>query len=165
MDDLNLAQQGKFPAEKVAPGAYNSRVKCLPLQAVLSANLGVGDEILGLKLPENAKIVDATLRVSGTAGATGIFDMGLKAGKVYDEDAAGGKEDFSEDSDALVKGVDAGGQAALGRMDETSVMLGGTKKRVGPGGLQVFVICTEITADLDSTPADLEGFVYYTLES
>lgn len=165
MKDLNSAKQDLFPPEKVAPGAYNSRVKCLPIQAVLSANLAVNDEIEGLKLPENAKIVDATLRVSGTTGTTGIFSMGLKAGKVYDEDEDSGDADFSKDADALVNGVDAGGQAALGRMAAGNVMLGGTKRRVGKGGLQVFITCTEATTALDVTPADIEGFVYYTLES
>lgn len=165
-DDINKAQLEKDPAQKVEPGEYNSRMKSLVLRADLDSDYAVNDEILGNLIPEGAKILDAYVRTTGTLGTTGIFDFGLKAGEVYDEDSS--EEDkleaFSEDQNALVNQADGGGQAVFKRADVNSVFLGSMKKKVGKGGLRPFIKFTEATTALGTTAQELEAVVFYSLE-
>lgn len=169
--DENLAKsEEEFPEQKVNPGSFNTRVKVIPIKKLLDRQYAADDEILGMTIPENAKILDAQLRVDGSTGTGGQFQMGLKAGFIYDEDSENEDkiEDFTEDPEALIggAGADAGGQAAFARMGSASNLLGANngRKRVGLGGLQVFVKCTEDSTTLDATPRYLEGFVSYLLE-
>lgn len=169
--DENLAKsQDEFPEQKVNPGSYNTKVKTVVIKKLLDEIIDADDEILGMKLPENAKILDAQLRVDGSTGTGGIFQMGLKAGFIYDEESQNEDklESFTEDPEALIGGAvaDAGGQAVFARMGIASNLLGAKNglKRVGLGGLQVFVKCTEATTSTDDTPRYLEGIVSYMLE-
>lgn len=170
LDDNLAKSEEEYPQQKVNPGSFNTRVKVVSVKKLLDRQYEPNDEILGLKLPENAKILDAQLRVDGSTGTGGQFQMGLKAGFIYDEASENEDklEDFAEDAEALIggTGADSGGQAAFARMGIASNLLGANngEKRVGLGGLQVFVKCTEASTTLDDTPRYLEGFVSYMLE-
>lgn len=166
-NDINLDQSvGKFPKEKTQPGEYNSKLKTAVLKYNIKAILAVNDEILGMNIPEGAKIQRAEVFINGSTGAGGIFDFGLKAGQVYDEDSSNEDklEAFAEDQNALVNQADAGGSAVRKTSDQLAVLLGGMNKKVGKGGLQMFVKVTEATTTTVATPRELEAIVTYSLE-
>lgn len=98
-------------------------------------------------IPVGATILGAKMFCNKSLGATGIFDLGLRAFTDMDGNTV------SEDADSLVKSLDLGGQAALASESLTSLAL---FKKVGqsstyPNGAQVFVTCTEL---MDGTVID-----------
>lgn len=166
--DDNLAQsETLFPPQKSAPSEVNARIKMISLRKRVDVILAVNDEINGSFVPENAKILDAFIHINGTTGVGGIFDFGLRAGQIFDEASANEDklEAFVENQNALVSQADAGGAAVLKRSDLTSVFLGGIAKKVGKGGLQIFIKVTEATTTTVATPVDLHALCIYSLES
>lgn len=149
LDSVNYAKEKA--GSKVAPGEQNGRVKgnydSYSLGGSVIAN---NDEIESIKIPEGAIIVDAWLK-SPSMGATGIFNLGLRAFEDADEASV------AEDADGLVQAADAGGQAVMKRADLTSALIG---KKVGKGGARVFVQCSEVTV---ATSGKVEWFVDYLL--
>lgn len=163
-DNYQLTQN--FPIEKTSPGQFNCKYKVLKMKRTLSTIIALNDEIDGLTLPEGALVLDAYIRISATAGTTGIFDLGLRAGNVQDESLEGGlalEVAFVEDANALVQAADAGGQAVLKRAAAASV-IGESLGKVGKGGLQVYATCTEATQDTVANPVIFEAAVFYSLE-
>ena len=63
-------------------------------------------------IPPNSVVTDAKIYINKSLGATGIFDLGYLANGVD-----------SADTDAFVKGADAGGQAVVQRADVNSAGL------------------------------------------
>ena len=166
--DDNLAQsETLFPPQKTSPNEVNARMKMISLRKRLDVIIAVNDEIRGAKVPEFAKIVDAYVQIDGSTGVGGIFDFGLRSGLIYDEASTNEDklETFAEDQNALVNQADAGGAAVLKRSDATSIFLGGIAKKVGQGGLQLFIKCTEATTTTVATPRDLHAVCFYDLES
>lgn len=167
-NDINLAKSvDTYPPQKTDPTEVNARMKQVTIKYLINSNLAVNDEILGSLIPENAKILDAVVRISASTGGGGIFNFGLKAGQIIDADSSNEDklEAYAEDEDALVQASDAGGQAVFKRAQLGSIFLNGMNKRVGKGGLQPFVKCTESPTTADVTPVELEATVYYSLES
>lgn len=167
-NDVNLGKSADlYPPQKTDPTEVNSRIKSIRLKYNMNAVIAVNDEILGSLIPENALIHDALVKISGSTGAGGIFDFGLKAGSVIDSDSSNedSLEAFAEDQDALILAADAGGQAVFKRAGLGSLFLNGMNKRVGKGGLQPFLKCTEATTTTVATPREIEAIVYYSLES
>lgn len=163
-DNYQLTQN--FPIEKSSPGQYNCKVKVLKMKKNLDVIVAINDEIDGLKLPEGALVLDAYIKIASTAGTTGIFDLGLRAGFVQDESLEGHlalEVPYVEDPNGLVQAADAGGQAVLKRAAAASIM-GESLGKVGKGGLQVFATCTEATQDTVANPAQFEAAVIYSLE-
>lgn len=167
-NDINLGKSADlYPPQKTDPTEVNARMKHITVKYLLDSNLAVNDEILGSKIPENAKILDAVFRVSASTGAGGIFNFGLKAGQIIDADSSNEDklEAYAEDEDALVQAADAGGQAVFKRAQLGSIFLNGMNKRVGKGGLQPFIKVTEAPTTANVTPVEIEATVYYSLES
>ena len=157
LNGKNSTKSVAFPIEKADPSEVDSRVKCIHEKydmADLGAILANGDEILGPKLPEGAKIVDATLKIDRSLGGTGLLDFGLKE---YTNKA---KVVVPEDQNALVNQANGAGQAVLKRADVTSLV--GIGQDIGLGGAQIFV---KVTAPSTVTDAVIEMFVFYMLES
>lgn len=164
--DDNLQKGENFPKERILPGEYNTKIKVLKMKRTLDTIIALNDEINGPSLPEGALVLDAYIRISGTAGATGIFTLGHRAGKVIDPSLEGESaltKDVVEDPDAFVQDADAGGQAVLKRAAAASI-LGESLGKVGRGGLQVFAKCTEVTGDTDNNSVLFEAAVFYSLE-
>lgn len=103
----NYALESASPQSKIENGAVFGKIHNLRESYTISAALADGDLIYGPMLPKGAVVIDAKLHVNATLGTGGILDLGHLAGDNGDE---------SEDLNAFVSGVDAGGQAALGRM-------------------------------------------------
>lgn len=103
----NYSNEIASPQAKIEQGAVFGKVHNLRESYTISAALADGDLIYGPMLPKGACVIDAKLHVDATLGTGGILDLGHLASE-------GGAE--SEDLNAFVSGVDAGGQAALGRM-------------------------------------------------
>lgn len=103
----NYALEIASPQAKIEDGAVFGKVHNLRESYTISAALADGDLIYGPMLPKGAVVLDAKLSVSATLGTGGILDLGHLAGD-------DGLE--SQDLNAFVSGVDAGGAAALGRM-------------------------------------------------
>ena len=131
----NYAEQFAYPPEKIAPSKVNNEIGAISEEYAFVANIfAIGDEILGPKLPEGAKILDAYVKC-GLVGTAGIFNLGTKAGL----DRAGNA--LAEDDNSLVDQVDAGNALdVLERADQDSALIGTI---VGKGGLQTFLTCTE----------------------
>ena len=110
----NYSKEIASPQEKIENGAVFGKLHNLRESYTIEAALADGDLIYGPILPKGAVVIDAKLSVSATLGTGGILDLGHLAG----ED---GLE--SEDLNAFVSGVDAGGQAALGSIGATSAGL------------------------------------------
>lgn len=102
----NYSNEIASPQAKIENGAVSGKVMNLRESYTISAALADGDLIYGPKLPKGAVVIDAKLEVDATLGTGGILDLGHLAGD-------DGLE--AEDLNAFVSGVDAGGQAALGR--------------------------------------------------
>jgi len=156
----NFQKSQDFPKAKTAPGELNTGIKYLHERydtsdaqgAGAGGVLAVGDKIAGPKLPEGAKILDSHCLIDQTAGATGIIDAGLEAFKDKDGNT------IAADPNGLNNQCDAGGQAVFQRADNNSPLIG---KKVGKGGAQVSMTCTEIFAT-NNPVIDLH--VYYALE-
>lgn len=103
----NYAKEIASPQTKIENGGVFGKVHNLRESYTIEAALADGDLIYGPLLPKGAVVIDAKLHVSATLGTGGILDLGHLAGDNGDE---------SEDLNAFISGVDAGGQAALGRM-------------------------------------------------
>ena len=86
--------------KKIWGGEINGRVKVLHEKITLTGDLAVNDTILGPKLPANAMVVDAYVRIPATLGATGIVSLGHGASV----DASGAA--ITLDADAFVAAAD-----------------------------------------------------------
>lgn len=130
-------------AQKIPAYDYYGKVRAIPFEYNLSAALTDGDQIVGVELPVNAKIIDAYLK-SPSMGATGIFSLGIK-----DEDGS--------NIDGLIESADAGGQAVLERAGANSDLIGTllTKK----SNLLLEVLETTI-----ATSGKIEGMVLISVE-
>src|SRR5690606_38007182 len=96
MATLNSINYAKIQNnQKVGPGEQNARVKAVYDSYALSAVINNNDEIDSLNLPEGAIISKAWIK-SPSMGATGIFQMGLRAHEDPSETAV------AEDPDGLV---------------------------------------------------------------
>ena len=156
-DNLQLGLN--FPIEKIPPGKYNCRTKTLIETHTTDRIIALNEEILGPKLPEGARVLDAKLMISGTTGAAGIFDLGHKAFETLAETPV----TVAEDQDAFVQQADAGGQAVLKRALLAS-KLGEVLGVIGKGGAQTFVKCTEATTTTLAAPVVIEWHIEYALE-
>lgn len=129
----NYAKEIAKPQEKIENGAVFGKVHNLRESYTISAALADGDLIYGPILPKGAVVLDAKLHVSATLGTGGILDLGHLAGNEGVE---------SEDLNAFVSGVDAGGQAALGRMAAGAA---GLYKKFGES-VRIVADCTEASS-------------------
>lgn len=152
LNGINYAKSLQAPVQKADPGEINAKVKCIRERYTLSAVLANGDEILGPILPAGAVILDAYVK-SPSLGATGIVTLGLKAFTDYE----GNTE--AADPDSLVVSADAGGAAVLERASAGSAAIG---KKVGTGGAQTVLTCTEASANAVGT---IEYVITYALEA
>lgn len=126
------------PRQMMPKGEVSGEVKVLRDKYTLGAIFALNDEINMGFVPEGSTIVDCKVVIPATLGATGIFSVGYRA--FTDSDGAA----VVEDANALVLAADAGGQAVLARMIAGCAGYG---KKVGSGGAQIFVTCTEVTVD------------------
>lgn len=149
MDNYNAIQVNDT---KVDPSMQNAKKKVVFDEYVLLAELAVNDELLMNKIPEGAIILDAGCFIPTTLGATGIIDMGLKAHVDKDGSAV------AEDSDSLIQQADGGGQAVY---DKSGIGAVGIGKKIGKGGAQPFLICTELSAA--GTGIKISAYVEYML--
>ena len=154
LNGKNYAKSVAFPIEKSDPNEVDARVKSIHETYTMAAVLANGDEILGPKLPEGAKIIDAMVVIDKSMGAGGILDMGLKE---Y-TDLQGVL--IVEDQNSLVNQADAGGQAVVKRADVTSLV--GLGKDIGKGGAQLFAKCTEASTTTDNV---IDLYVSYQIPS
>lgn len=136
-------QAGYFdkPSEKYPKGELNGKRKVTLDSKVLvdaagTAGLKTGDRVLLGPIPASSKFLNAKAHINKSLGVTGIFDLGYLANGVD-----------AEDTDAFVKGVDGGGQAAL---KETAFGDAGLYKRFSKETFLV-LICTE---DMDDSVLD-----------
>lgn len=151
MATLNSYNAAKLSNKsKIAPGEFNGRLKGIFDKLVMTAVLANNDEVDSLTIPEGALIVEAWVK-SPSLGVTGIVNLGLRAFEDIDGNT------IPEDSDGLVQAADAGGQAVMKRADLNSALIG---KKVGKGGAQVFLHCSEVSVESDET---IEWFVGYLL--
>ena len=96
---------------KKTPSYENyGKLRVMKIEFNLAAVLALGDKIFGLKLPKNALIIDAHIKLP-SLGATGIVKMGLL-------------KDGVEASGSLIPVADAGGQDVLERADKDSADIG-----------------------------------------
>ena len=121
--------------KKIWGGEISGRVKVLHEKITLTGDLAVNDTILGPKLPANAMVVDAYVRIPATLGATGIVSLGHGA----TVDASGAA--ITLDADAFVAAADGGGAASMTRISTEAGLL----KRFY-AETDIFATCTEVTA-------------------
>jgi hypothetical protein len=151
--DLHKTQTEDPKTPKVDPGLKKGNGDHLQFKYTFpGAVFALNDTISGLSLPKGARIVDAMMHVKGSTGTTGIFSLGLGATTDADGNA------IAEDLDSLVSSVDAGGQAALGRMDAGAAAHG---VKLGSEA-EVKIECTEATDA--ATGVELEGYVKYIVD-
>lgn len=129
----NYALESASPQAKIESGAVAGKVMNLRESYTISAALADGDLIYGPLLPKGAVVIDAKLDIDATLGTGGILDLGHLAGD-------GGLE--SEDLNAFVSGVDAGGAAALGRMAAAAA---GYNKKFSEA-VRIVADCTEASS-------------------
>lgn len=134
----NIALIESFPrGQKTDPGNLQGEKRLIREELTFSqAVIANGDRVLGPKLPERARILDAKLLIDASTGTGGIFDLGHDAS----EDGS-----IAADQDAFVIGADAGGQAVLKRANEMNV--GIDKLFMKP--VQLVATCTEATSAAD----------------
>jgi len=132
------------PSEKIEKGEIAGRKRLVFEVKLLDFAAQVADEILGPFLPANSLVTNATVKISKSLGATGIFSLGHSASGV---DAA--------DADAFVTAADGGGQAAFEKAIATNV---GIYKRYAEK-VQLKLTCTEV---MDG--AVLDGSIYFEVE-
>jgi len=129
---------------KKTPSYENyGKLRIMKIEFTLAAVLALGDKIYGLKLPKNALIVDAIIKLP-SLGATGIVSMGLS-------------KDGAEDSDSLIPVADAGGQDVLERADKDSNDIG----YITEGNDYLMIECTEASVN---AAGKIEGFVILSVE-
>jgi hypothetical protein len=97
-------------AKKTASYENYGKLRLMKIEFTLAAVLALGDKIFGIKLPKNALISDASIKLP-SLGATGIVSLGIV-------------KDGTEFKDSLIKVADAGGQAVLERADKDSSDIG-----------------------------------------
>ena len=153
LDSINYAKINSSPAEKINPGEFNGRVKCIHDSYELDGSnvLALNDIIKSVKIPEGALILEAFLYVHQTLGATGIVQLGHDAGEDIDGNA------LVADPDALVAQADAGGQAVF-QKSANEALIG---KKIGKGGLELQVKCTEVSV---VTSGKISWGVYYSID-
>jgi len=101
----NYAKTIAVPSQKVSPGEVNGRIKWLYESYTCTQDVyAIGDKILGPKLPEGAKVVDALVH-SDSLGTVGILDLGWEASVDLDGNT------LAADPNGLISGADAGGAA------------------------------------------------------
>lgn len=120
------------PMEKVEPGEVAGRRRCLLESFDLDVAVLNGDTIACGFLPAGARVLNASLKVDKSLGATGIFQLGHAA-----------STDHAADADAFVSSADAGGQAVKAN---GGIEAGIHKKFTSR--TQVLITCTE---DMDGT--------------
>jgi len=105
--DINITK----PSVKVKKGEIAGRRRCLFDIRTITETLQVGDTIACCgSIPANSRVLDATVKVDKSLGATGIFSLGHGANEVD-----------SADADAFIVAANAGGQAVLAKPTEASV--------------------------------------------
>ena len=121
------------PSVKVPEGQVTGQVKIIYDEIDFGANVyAIADVIkLGALLPEGARVIDATVKCP-SLGTTGIFNVGWEA-------SANGVEAL--DTDGLIVGADAGGQAVLAKCTASSAGVG--KQFAAP--VQLVAVFTEAT--------------------
>jgi len=154
---VNRTLYNNAPRERTNPGEVNANIKCVHEEYDIDHIWAINEEMDGPEIPEGALIVDAILMVSGSTGGGGIFDLGLRAYTDIDGDTV------AEDQDNLIYNADAGGQAVYQRASLTNSKFGKNLSKVGKGGAQTFVTCTEATTTTDVTERKLEYYVFYLL--
>jgi len=162
----NLGKTQASPIQKISPGEYNSRIKCVQESFIgLAAELAPGDKLLGPNIPEGAVVIDAKMHITASLGATGIIDLGHEGG--FEINEASVNEDKNDviaaDQNAFVNQADGGGQAVLKSANIETVATMGLV--VGKGGLQMSGTVTEASTNLVAGGAEIRMYVYYTLES
>lgn len=157
---INYQLTQNSPSEKLPVGELAGRVRCLRESFVIvdtagTAGLNANDEILGPKLPKNARVVDATCIIDKSIGTTvGIFTVGFKAS--LDEDGAA----LAEDPNAFILDANAGGQAVFAKPTAGAA---GMDRKFGAQETQIFATCTE-TMDDSVLDGVLTMLIYYVLD-
>lgn len=137
---------------KVGPGMQNAGESIVFDEYTLLAELAVNDELLLPEIPEGAVLLNAKVKIPATLGASGILDMGLKAHVDRDGNAV------AEDQDSLIQQADGGGQAVL---DESGIGAVGIGTKIGLGGAQPFLKCTEVSTA--GTGIKIQAWVEYSI--
>lgn len=157
-NSINYQLTQNSPSEKIPPGESAGRVRVLRDSFVLtdgaSAGLNVNDEILFSKLPKNARVLDATLKIDKSLGVTGIFTLGFKAS--LDEDGAA----LAEDDNAFILSADGGGQAVHAK---PAAGAAGIDRKFGAQETQVFAKCTEVMDD-SVVDAVMTAIIFYVVD-
>jgi hypothetical protein len=136
------------PSRPVEQGESGGKVKCLFDSYTLPAGvIDVGDVVKlgGLKLPQGARVVDATIACA-SLGTTGILKLGYEANGV---DVA--------DDDAFIASADAGGQAVFAK---PAAGAAGMFKRF-TAETQVVLGCSEISTNNN---VEIKVAVFYVLD-
>ena len=155
LNGVNFQLTQNFPAEKAKPGQINGRVKSLSEKYTMIAALAVNDEILGPKLPGGARVIDATITIDKSLGATGILDLGHKASEDLDGNT------LAEDQNAFINQADGGGQAVFQRMGSSASNIeAGYNQEFGTEA-QVYAKCTELSVVTDAV---IEFHILYVID-
>ena len=127
----NYQKTQNSPVDKLDPGELNGRVKVLQESRTLDSELGIGEQVLGPKLPGSAKVLDAVLRVNGAIGA-GLLDLGHEAYTANDGSAV------AADQNAFIDQANAGAGAIHARMGTEA----GFRLEMGQNDVQVLLTNT-----------------------
>ena len=114
LNGVNFAKVQAEPSQKIPVAEITGSVRSMYDSHTFAADVNaIGDVIkLCQPLQKGARILRATVK-SPSLGTTGIMTLG---------NAANGVD--SADPDSLVAGIDAGGQAVLGKETAASALLG-----------------------------------------
>ena len=126
------------PRVAVPKGEQASPIKIVKDRYTVAAGFLQNDQLDAIFVPEGSILVDAKVVISASLGITGIFSAGLRAHVDFDGATV------AEDADCLVVAADGGGQAAISRMGAAAGSVAGYEKKIGAGGAQIFLTCSEI---------------------
>lgn len=145
------------PSEKIAPGDQFGRIRVAYDEVTLSAELGAGEQIRFMAIPEGARIHDAVLSCDQALGGT----CDLELGHLASDDGS-----ISADNDALVDLVDCNGAAGFSKMSNG---INGSPTQPVPGLMQEFasqtrVAATTTAASASATGATIKAAIYYSLD-
>lgn len=138
------------PKENIVASESHGRVRRMYDEFTLSGELSLNDEILMMKLPPNAQLVDARL-VAPSDGTTGQYDVGWNTNGV---DAA--------DQNGIFAGAtegDTGGGAVDSKLLGTAA---GYNKKFAAAETQIKLFVIEATTASDTDVLQLE--VYYLVD-
>ena len=132
---------------KIPQGDAGGKLKCAVEEFTFAVAFGIGDTVLGPKLPAGARVHNAVISSASTS-TDGIFELGFLANGVD-----------SADSNAFVDAADAGGQAVTKQMVDSPNLAGHLKLFTVP--TQVVLTGVEATT---ATSGTVKFAVYYTLD-